>query len=427
MAELSELANKTLATIAAMPTILRTSTTMSNVPDVVHVDLIRSLVGHHVRASEVVAELVQAGHVVEVDPCHYQLIDVPEPADDGALTAFDAFISWHVARATMADKITQPFSWRLSPGYDDPDQHFESAAHAMDWFRGHGALLISIMKAAFAEGWHDLAFRLAEPVWSLCRHAGRHDDELATQMHCIEAADHLPDEQQALYRAVFHSRAAYALSSLQRHQEAISEAERGVELARQTDTPQALSTTLSVYGRALQFAGEPRAALESLEQALALAEQVEDTRSIALRHRRIGEALIQLDDIVAAINHFNTAAELMSAAGDDIGRARVLTFLGRALLDENEPARVAATVLPVLDVLEKCGCALYAAEALELLGEAAEELQEPAARAYYIRAIEAFQTGAESDRAERLRSRLAALAPGLTAPPFQVRATPPTR
>jgi tetratricopeptide (TPR) repeat protein len=389
--------------------ILRTITSMPGTSDVIHIDLIHTVVGDPVRGSEIVAELVRAGHAVEVDPCHYRLTTVMQPVADDSPLGYNAFILWHMTRATMADKITQPFGWRLSPIYEQPGQLYESAEHAMSWFREHRGRLIVMMNAAFEHGWYDLAWKLAEPLWSLCRFAGEHVDELATQVLSLEAIGHLPEDQQLLRRAVFHARAAHALSSLHRHEDAIRELIVAIELAHQVGTPQVLSTTLSVHGRALQFAGRPRAALERYEEALALAEQVGDTRSVALRHRRIGEVLIQLDDIVAAIDHLRTAAEMMDAAGDEIGRARVLTFLGRALLEKNEHARVAATVLPVLEVLEKSGCALYAAEALELLGEAAEKLREPAARAYYVRAIEAFQAGGASDKAKRVRNRLAAL------------------
>ncbi|MET8763076.1 tetratricopeptide repeat protein [Lentzea sp. NPDC004782] len=399
MAELSNFAGKILRTITSMP----------GTSDVVHVDLIHAVVGDPVQGSDVVDELVRAGHAIEVDPCHYRLTTVMQPAADDDPLGYDAFILWHTIRATMADKITQPFSWRLSPVYEQPGQLYESAEHAMSWFREHRRLLVAMLNAAFERGWYDLSWKLAEPLWSLCRFAGEHEDELATQLLSLRAVDHLQDDQQALRRAVFHARSAFALSSLRRHDEALPEAERAIELARRIDTPQLLSTVLSVHGRALQFAGSPRAALERYEEALVLAEETEDTRSIALRYRRVGEVLIQLDDVVAATEHFRAAAELMTAVGDAVGRARVLTFLGRAQLAENEHVRGAATVLPVLEVLEKSGCALYAADALELLGEASEALHEPAARVYYIRAIEAFQGAGEAIRAERVRGRLAGL------------------
>lgn len=400
MAELSRLASKILRTITAMP----------GTSDVVHVDLVHSVVGDPVRGSDILAELVQAGHAVEVNPCHYRLTTVMQPASDkGDRLGYDSFIMWHTIRATMADKITQPFSWRLSPVYEQPGQLYESAEHAMSWFREHHGLLIGMMNAAFEHGWYDLTWKLGEPLWSLCRFAGEHEDELATQVLSLLAVDHLHDDQQSLRHAVFRARTAYALSTLHRYEEAVPEAELAIELARQAGTPQVLSTALSVYGRALQFAGQPRAALENYESALALAEQVKDTRSIALRHRRIGEVLVQLDDIVAAIDHLHTAAELMNAAGDDLGHARVVTFLGRALLEKNEHDRAAATVEPVLEMLEKSGCAFYEAEALEVLGKAAEHLHQPAAHNYYLKAIEKFELRGEPERAKRLRDHLAAL------------------
>jgi hypothetical protein len=78
-----------------------------------------------------------------------------------------------------------------------------------------------------------------------------------------------------------------------------------------------------------------------------------DTRAIAL-HREHGRV------VQTCRQDPPCRSRTDEAAGDDIGHARVLTFLGRALLEDNEHARAAATVGP-RELLEKSGCTFYEA------------------------------------------------------------------
>lgn len=397
MDHLTTLASDTLRSLTAMP----------GSAGVVHRDLVHHVVGDLTLAAAVIVELTRAGHARGVDEHHIELTTIMQPASD-SLPGYRRLIEWFATRTTMADETTQPGSFRLSPFYDAPGQLFESAEHAVNWFREHISRLDAMLDAAYDQCWYDLVLQLAEPMWSLYRLTGDHENELATQVLSLSAAVHLPEEQRARHLAVCASRAAYALSSQQRHDEAIREAEQAVENARQADEPQILSIALSIRGRAFQFAGRRFEAMRFYRDALALAERLDDPRSLALRHRRIGELLVELNDVSAAISHHEKAANLMMLAGDVVGLARVTTFLSRAHLADGEPASAFEALRPLLKNLENTGCDYWEADANEVLGRAAEHADPTGETAlpYYTTAIAKFETGGEPERAERLRERV---------------------
>ncbi|WP_112273547.1 tetratricopeptide repeat protein [Lentzea terrae] len=402
--ELPKLAEGTLRTLTGMP----------GTSDVVSHDLVHHVVGDPILGAAIIAEWTQAGQASQVDEHHIKLTTIMQPASE-SLPAYRLVIGWYATRATMADKATQPHSFRISPAYAKPGQLYESAEHAKTWFYEHLRGLTAMLNAAHDHGWHDLVLQLAEPLWSLHRLTGDHENELATQTLALAAAEHLPEDHQARTLAVCHSRAAYALSSLQRHTEAFQASELALEYAWAADEPRILSAALSICGRAHQFAKQPHAAMKYYRQALALAEQLEDPRSLALRHRRIGEVLVELDDPSGAISHHEKAAELMKTADDTVGHARVITFLGRALLTGEQPASTYAAVYPALKILATSGSDYWQADANEVLGQASEHADPTgsAALRFYTEAIDKFESGGEPMHADRVRARVAALTPQL--------------
>lgn len=398
--ELSALADGTLRALTGRP----------GAADIVPRELVHYVVGDSALGDDVITEWISACHAHDRGEGELTLTTIMQPAS-GDLPGYRKVIEWHAIRAAWADQDTQPNSFRLSSTYATPGRPQRSAEQATSWWREHQSRLTAMLDAAYEQSWSDLVLQLAEPMWSLYRFTGDHDNELDTQTLSLAAAAGLPEEQRHRYLAVCHSRAAYALSSLQRHSTALLEADRALEHARRTDEPRIVSIALSIRGRALQFAGQPLSAMDSYQQALTLAEQLDDPRSLALRHRRMGEILVELDDLVGAISHYETAAELMATAGDPVGGARVKTFLGRALLAAGEPAAAYAAVRPTLTTLGSSGCDFWAADANEVAGAAAEHADPSgeASRRYYDTAIELFQRGGEPARAERVRQRLAGL------------------
>lgn len=400
-AELSKLADETLRALTGMP----------GTSGIVSRDLVQHVVGDPGRADDVIAEWKEAGFARDLDDQqHIELTAIMQPASE-SLPGYRTLIEWYTIRAGMADNITQPHSWRLFLTDTTAGQLYESAEHATSWFREHHHRLLFMLEAALAQGWHDLALQLAESMWSLYRFTGDHAGELSTQTYCQAAADHLPKDQQPLHRAMIYGRTAYALTSLHCHDDALDHAEHALDHARQADDPRILSTCLSIHGRALHAAEQPRAALESYQHALVLAEELDDPRSVALQHRRIGEALMDLDDNAAALRHLETAADLMGTAGDTVGRARVTTFLGRALLTSGQPQRAYDAVHSTLLTLERSGCDLWLAEAQEVIGQAAEHTDPTGVDAllHYTVALARFEASGEPVRMERVRTLIDAV------------------
>jgi len=374
--------------------------------------LVHHVVGDSASGDAVIAEWISAGHAHETGEDELALTTIPQRAPED-LTGHRRAVGWYTIRAAEADEDTQPYSFRLaSHGVPPRHRSRNSAQDATAWFRDHRTLLTAMLNAAYEQGWYDLVLHLAESMWSLHRFTGDHDNELAVQVLSLDAARHLPEKQRSRWLAACHSRAAGALSSLQRRDEALREAEEGLDHAGRTGEPLIVSIALCIRGRALLFAGQPQDALESYQQALTLAEQLDNSRHRALVHRRIGEIQVKLDNLGDAISSYKTAAELMATAGDTVGHARVMSFRARALLAAGDPSAAYATLRPVLPTLEASGCDFWAADANEVLGDAAMHADPSgdAARPYYDAAVEMFERGGEPARAERVRERRAELA-----------------
>lgn len=395
-AELTALAEETLYALTGLP----------GAADVIPRALVHHVVGDRAAADAVIDLWSRAGHARDHGDGDIELTTVMQPASD-SLPRYRAIVRWYADHATKADEATNPDSLRLSRTDVTLKQPYDSAEHARRWFRDHHTQLYEMLVAAHDRGWSELVLQLAEPLWSFFRSIGDHVNELATQDFSLNVVPLLPEDQQPRYRAVCHGRAAFALSSQQSHEEAIAEAERAVEHARQAGDPRIMSAALSIQGRAFQYAKQLVRALACYHEALTISQQLDEPRSLALRCRRLGEVQIELNDLGAAIANLKAAADLMKAAGDMVGYARVMTFLGRAMLKDGQPMAAYVAVLPTLTTLGNSSD-FRLADANDVLGEAAELIHPCAevALSYYATAISKFESGGEPARADQVRTRV---------------------
>jgi tetratricopeptide (TPR) repeat protein len=116
--------------------------------------------------------------------------------------------------------------------------------------------------------------------------------------------------------------------------------------------------------------------LEDLGSALPLDEQRGDRRSIALRHRRIGQAYAhpEIADYPQAIWHLREAAELMDALGDEAAHARVITYLAEVHVNARQPDAALFNLRRIDNTLASCGSARYRGHAYTIMGQAHAQL-----------------------------------------------------
>nr|WP_042186858.1 tetratricopeptide repeat protein [Kibdelosporangium sp. MJ126-NF4]CEL17620.1 transcriptional regulator, SARP family [Kibdelosporangium sp. MJ126-NF4]CTQ91152.1 transcriptional regulator, SARP family [Kibdelosporangium sp. MJ126-NF4] len=374
----------------------------------VHLSMVAALLGGSGSAAQnVLAELGRAGYVTQHGAYRYQLHKVIQPASaQHDPTVLRPVVEWMAQRATQAERIIQPHSWRLSSVYQMPGQVFTDADHAMNWFREHRVRLMTLLTLALDQGWNELAWQVAEPLWGLCRYAGQFHDELVSQQIAVQALDRL-NQQRA---SVFHSRAAHAHTDLGQHEHAEREATLAIGQARAAKDRMALSTALYTRGRARHAAGDPRTALSDYQEALELAVEVDSPRSKALRHRRIGAALAELDETDRALAHLRQAVALMDSISDHVGHARALTELGRVLRQAGHPYEASDTLGPALLVMRNSGSDRYIADVLTELGHTSEATGGLfSARNYFTEAADKYAATGRADLTDRLRAHLSSI------------------
>lgn len=320
--------------------------------------------------------------------------------------ALRSMIEWYLRRTAAADIAINPRSRRFSPVYEQLDaEPFPDVDHAVSWFAIERANVLASQHLAAQESWDGLVFQFAEAVWNPLRTSYFADDLVHTQQLGIRAAQRCKH----VLEAVFLTRQGFGESNLSRHDAAVTACTTAIERAKAFGDSWVLSAGLSTRARAYTAAGKPRAALEDLSSALSLDEQRGDRRSIALRHRRIGQAYAHPDiaDFPQAIWHMRAAAELAVALDDAMGHARAITYLAEVHVDARQPDAALFNLRRIEDVLAACGSLRYRGHAYTVKGRAHVQLGNLTEANYcYGAALDLFANagpGAENDRAKVLR------------------------
>lgn len=314
------------------------------------------------------ARLVDAHLVTPIAPGRYRQHDLPREhaqslahRHDGASerrAALRRMIEWYLRRTAAADIAINPRSRRFSPVYEHLDpEPFADAEHALSWFGVERANVLASQYLADQEGWDGLVFQLAEVVWNPLRPSYFADDLVNTQELGILAAQRC----QHVLEAVFLTRLGFGETNRAHHDAAITTCTAAIERAITFGDSWVQAAALSTRARAFTAAGKPRAALEDLGSALLLDEQRGDRRSIALRHRRIGQAYAhpEIADFPQAVWHLREAAERMEALGDEAAHARVITYLAEVHVSARQPDAALFALRRIENVLASCGSPRY--------------------------------------------------------------------
>ncbi|MFD5089204.1 hypothetical protein ACFWMR_01290 [Amycolatopsis thailandensis] len=333
-----------------------------------------------------------------------------EQHDDKSVrrAALRSMIEWYLRRTAAADMAINPRSRRFSPVYEQLDtEPFSNVELALNWFTLERANVLASQYLAAQQGWDGLVFQLAEAVWNPLRPSYFADDLVQTQELGIVSAQRCKH----ILEAVFLTRLGFGESNRAHHDAAITVCTTAIERATAFGDSWVQAAALSTRARALTAAGQPRTALEDLGSALHLDEQRGDRRSIALRHRRIGQAYAhpEIADFPQATWHLREAADLMEALGDQSGHARVITYLAEVHVAARQPDAALFTLRRIDDTLASCGSSRYRGHAYTVMGRAHAQLGNNAdADRCYGNALALFAdagSGAAADREAVLKLR----------------------
>lgn len=326
-----------------------------------------------------------------------------EQHDDPAVrrTTVRSMIEWYLRRTAAADMAINPRPPRFSPVYEQLDtKPFANAEQALDWFAVERANVLASQYLAAQQRWDGLVYQLAEVVWNPLRPSYFADDLVATQQLGVDAAQRC----QHPLEAVFLARLGFGETNRAHHEAAITACTSAVERATTFGDAWVQSAALSTRARAFTAAGQPRAALVDLGSALPLDEQRGDRRSIALRHRRIGQAYAhpEIADFPQAIWHLREAAKTMDALGDEMAHARVMTYLAEAHVNARQPDAALFTLRRIEGALASCGSLRYRGHAYTVMGRAHAQLGHTAdADRCYRDALDLYAEAGPSATADR--------------------------
>jgi tetratricopeptide (TPR) repeat protein len=361
--------------------------------------------------------LVEANLVTETGDERYRLHDVLREhvralagQDDQAkrLAVRRRMIEWYLRRAAAADKIINPFPRRFSPVYTDLDTGaFADAKAALDWAETERANLLAAQQVAADQGWTELVYQFGEVLWNPLRPNYTAGELVSSQFLGANAAA----DAGHILEVVCRTRQGFGETNLGHHEAAVAICTIAVELAAEVGDPWLHSGALSTRARAHLKADDPHVALPDLEHALEIAEGMNDARSIALRHRRLGETALhpKIADARLALHHLRLAASMFTGIGDDIGHARTVLHLARALTLNGQAAEAVSELAEIEQAVRDYGSVGYLADLCTVLGEVHAALGDTAeAHRRYSQAIDYYTAagpGADKSKATVIARR----------------------
>ncbi|MFD0204067.1 MULTISPECIES: hypothetical protein [Saccharothrix] len=321
--------------------------------------------------------LVEANLVTETGDERYRLHDVLREhvqalADQDDQTERQTvrrrMIEWYLRRAAAADKVINPFPRRFSDVYVDLDTGmFDDAKAALDWVDTERANLLAAQQVAADQGWTELVYQFGEVLWNPLRPNYTAGELVRSQFLGANAAA----DAGHILEVVCRTRQGFGETNLGHHEAAVAICTIAVERATEVGDPWLQSGALSTRARAHLKANDPHAALPDLQRSLNIAEEMNDARSIALRHRRLGETALhpKISDARLAAHHLRLAASMFSGIGDDIGYARTVLHLARALTLNGQAAEAASELAEIEQAVHDYGSVGYLADLCTVLGE----------------------------------------------------------
>lgn len=377
------------------------ATTGHALRQLLNANLITAIQEHRYRHHDLLRE-----HAIELAEKH--------DAKSARQAALRRMIEWYLRRTAAADLVMNPLPRRFSPVYEDlDDARFTEPQQAHDWFAHEHANVLASQHLAAEHGWDGLVYQFAETLWNPLRPSHAADELAETQQRGADAARRCGH----VLESVCLTRLGFAETNRRNHEAAVQACTAAVERATELGSGWAQSAALATRARARTAADDPRGALTDLGHALEIDEELGEPRSVALRHRRIGQAYThpKITDYAQAIWHLHKSTEIMLSLGDEIGHARAVTYLAEAHLSAGQCDATLFELSRVVRALRSYGAPTYLAHAYTVMGRAHAHLDHVAeARDCFTDAIDLYTAAgpAMTKAAEAVRQLRAQLGQG---------------
>ena len=216
--------------------------------------------------------------------------DLSAAERDAALTRL---LTWYMRTADAAATAVAPRRYNIpldaSTDDDVPPLRFATSEAALAWYDDERANLVAATRQAAGSGWHEIAWRLPAPLFSIFNSRGNWADCIATSRIALESA-------------------------------------------RQAGNRQGEAWILNTLGDAL---GQTRQSegIDCLERSLAIRREIGDRMGEAQAANNLADAYHRLGRTDEALDLYRRALELNRAVGYRLGEGIALGSLGWTLLD----------------------------------------------------------------------------------------------
>lgn len=322
--------------------------------------------------------------------------------DGQAERALRRLLEFYLRGAVAADSVLSPNRpWRARFFPDlAVDQGHPALADPSGWLHAEAANLRAVVEFAAAVKEHLIVCQFAVLLWSLYEPGKHFEDPLAVNALAIESARALG---LSTVESVLHAQTGFPYQHRELFAQAHAAFESGIAPARRAGDREAEATALEGAGLALLGAQRRPEALEALRRNRVLAEDIGDSRRIALAEFHLAKAEDPepaLDLLADAERRFR---ELPNA--EPVNLAKIAWWRGRRRTDAGRFAEAADALHRALPVFAEHGYAFEQGRVLEAMAELAlAQSDADTARERYQQAYAVYDQAGLAGQAARIRS-----------------------
>jgi tetratricopeptide (TPR) repeat protein len=279
-----------------------------------------------------------------------------------------------------------------------------SYAAACEWLEAEHACLSAAQRTSAALGWHRAVWKLAWVLDTFFYRRGHVDDQLATCLAGLTAAEHLgnPDS-----RAKAHRLLGGAYLRANRHQEALDHLDRALSLAERSGNRPGQAKIHQALARAREQDGDHQRALEHADRALRLHDELGNVVGRARALDQVGCLLALLGRHESARTSCRAALSLFRELGDRHGEANTMDSLGTLAHLVGDHDQAVSHYEQALVLFRDLDQAFHEANTLTRLGEAAAERHDHEhARSAWQEALRLHRAQHRADDAALVERRL---------------------
>lgn len=285
---------------------------------------------------------------------------------------FRRLTDWYRSALRSADWAIIEERLRLAPAETVEALHlpsFPDEQSAFDWLEAERSNVLAVLQGARDREWDEWVWQMVESLWLFHynrRHYADWIDATEIGIECAHRVGHRDAE------ARLRTQLAWALIELRHFEPAREELDRANELVRSSGNLQLRGAVREFTGTYHLKKGEYDAAIETFEEARAMAAEAGTNRGVALQDYFIGWALIEKGEYERAQAPLTDSLARMRKAKDQTFIGRLLLRLGQAQRRSGTPGEAEATLREGLAKLQALELGIEVAETHDELAELAE-------------------------------------------------------